>query len=297
MKIVQVDELSFQSRADLGRGGSGHKARTVLNSDVLGRDPDRADNFYFGLSSSAEGEFSSPRHRHVFDQFRYMIDGEGDYPEGLMTAGVLGYFPQGAYYGPQERLYGTLFILQFGGPSGHGYLDRKQIQAASAEMKAAKAGYFEGGTYYRERGAGGFAAQDAHEAIYEHVRKRPVEYPAPQYISPVLIDTNAFPWMPVEGAPGLYEKALGTFTSCRYGVARYKLEPGAELAAAGRGVYVVLSGSGTVEGEAARQYTTLYLEDGERGRFTADLEMDVLVLGLPSLSLMQAQRKPMGAAA
>lgn len=292
MRVVQIDELPLESRANLGRGGTGHQARVIFTSEILGRDPTLPDNFYFGISYSSEGQFSSPRHRHTFDQFRYMLDGFGDYPEGKMTGGVLGYFPQGAYYGPQETLYGTLFICQFGGPSGQGYIDRAQMRAAVQELRARNTGTFDGGTYYRSPGLEGEETQDAHEAISEFIRQGPTQYPAPQYATPLLIDSNVYPWVPLDDCPGVAEKALGTFTSCKYRSARFQLQPGARFAADGRGIYVVLSGSGSLDGEDYRKFTALYLEDGEQAMFAADETTDILLLGLPTLRMIEASAPP-----
>ncbi len=289
MKVMQGSDPSFENRSDkrAGRGGSGHKSRVLLNDKVLGRDPNRSDNFYVGISSVEEGEFSTPRHHHNFDQWRYMIEGCADFTTGKLTAGMLGYFPEGAYYGPQENVVGTVIIAQFGGPSGSGYVSRDQIVQAHAEIKALNIGVFEDGMFRRTAGGDGEKIQDAYEVQWEHVRKRPLDYPKPQYADPILIDTNAYPWMPVAGTAGVYEKALGTFTSCQFRAARFKLDPNSTFSAKGRGVYIVLSGNGSVENEPFRQYTTLYLEDGEQGIFTADEVSDILLLGLPSMDLMQ----------
>ena len=288
MRVVQIDELEFKSRANQGRGGKGHSGATVFDSTSLGRDPDRADNFYFGLSISEEGQFSTPRHKHIFSQFRYMVEGYGDYPEGEMTDGVLAYFPQGAYYGPQDTLYGTIFVMQFGDSSGHGYIDRPKMIAASKEMRQRNTGAFDGtGKYQRPVDLSAGEDQDAHEAISEYVLGHKLEYPAPQYTSSILMDSNAVPWTPLPGAAGVEEKALGTFTNCQYKAARYKLDPGATFVANGRGVYVVLSGGGAIEGEKYRKFTAMYLEVGEQGSFAATETSDILYLGLPDMALMQ----------
>lgn len=288
MKIVQTDEVSVTGSPRV-RGGSGHSSQIMFDSDVLARDPNRSDNFFMQISYVEEGEFSSPRHRHNFEQFRYMIAGEADYPEGTMTDGTLGYFPEGAYYGPQEKLVGSIVILQFGGPSGSGYVDRKQMKAAFEELKALNTGYFEDGTYYRNPGIDGPPQQDGNEAMIEHVRKQKMVYPQAQYSTPILINTNAFPWTPVDGVKGVKEKSLGTFSSAKVRSARYCLELGANFEASGRGAYLVLSGAGRLNGEPYRKLTALYLESGETATFTASETSDILLLGLPDIALISAE--------
>lgn len=293
MKIVHTDEVPMTGSPHV-RGGKGHSSRIMFDSDRLGRDPDRPDNFFMQVSFVEEGEFHSPRHRHNFEQIRYMIRGEADYPEGKMTDGTLGYFPEGAFYGPQEKLMGTIIILQFGGPSGSGFVDRKQMKAAFEEMKARNTGVFEDGTYYRNPGVEGPPTQDGNEAMIEHVRKRPLVYPTPQYATPILVNSEAFPWTPVEGCEGVDEKALGTFSSAKVPTARYRLAPGARFKATGRGAYLVLSGEGELEDERFRTLSVLYLEEGEEAVFIAREESDILLLGLPHMRFIAPQ--PPGAA-
>ena len=288
MKIVQTDQVRTSGSPHV-RGGKGHSSQIMFDSDVLGRDPNRPDNFFMQVSFVGEGEFSSPRHRHNFEQFRYMIEGEADYPEGVMRGGTLGYFPEGVYYGPQERLVGTVVIVQFGGPSGSGYVDRKQMKAAFEGVKALGEGEFVDGTYHRRPGVAGPPVQDGNEAIIEFARGRPLVYPRAQYATPILIDSEAFPWTPVRGAAGLSEKALGTFSSAQIRAARYRLEPGARLAAYGRGAYLVLSGGGELAGEPFRTMTALYLEKGEEAAFTAAEISDVLRIGLPTMDMIAAE--------
>ena len=282
MKIVQTDEVPVAGRVP-ARGGTGHTSQLLFDSRVLNRDPKRPDNFFMQISYLKEGQFSSPRHRHDFEQIRYMIQGEADYPEGIMRDGTLGYFPEGARYGPQEKLVGTVVVLQFGGPSGAGYVDRAKLKAAIEEIKARGEGEFREGVYYRHEGVEGPATQDGNEAAFEYLRKRKMAYPRPQYLSPILIDTNAFPWTALDEIAGVEEKALGTFSSAKVQMARYKLNVGAKFAATGRGAYLVLSGAGRLDDEPFRRLTALYLEDGEEAIFTASETSDILALGLPSI--------------
>lgn len=304
MKIVHVDEIPLKSKGDGsghagGRGGPGHSGREIFDPTVLQRDGSRPDSFYFGISYANPGDFMTPRHHHNFDQMRYLIEGRWQDPAGVMEAGWLGVFPEGTYYGPQDQPddRGTVLVIQFGGASGAGYVDKNLMRKASAELKAMGTGKFEGGVYRRNPGVEGKPVQDAYEAIWEHVKQRPIEYPEPQYASPVLIDSNVFPWRPLKGVTGVEEKALGTFTSCQYRVARYRLAAGAEFVATGRGVYFVLSGAGKLESGPFRDQTSLYLEEGEQASFIASQISDVLYLGLPRMALMQLQDAPQAAAA
>ena len=227
MKIhIQVDEIPHTA-SPRARGGSGHSSQVMFDSGILGRDPTAPDNFFAQLSHVEEGQFSAPRHRHDFEQFRFMLKGEAQFREGNLVDGVLGYFPEGAFYGPQKKTYGSVLVVQFGGASGNGFVDRSIMKTAMQEMKALNTGVFDDGVYRRNPGVEGKPVQDGNEAIFEYVRGRPVVYPKPQYLSPMMIDSNAFAWEPLEDLPGVAQKALGTFSSTRIRAARrYRLEAG-----------------------------------------------------------------------
>ncbi len=294
MKIVQVDEMPIKTKGDgsghaAGRGGPGHTGREIFDPAVLQRDGDRPDNFYFGISYAGPGAFMTPRHHHNFDQMRYMIEGCWHDPAGVLEAGSLGVFPEGTYYGPQDQEddHGTVLVVQFGGASGSGYVDRNLMRRAAAELKTKNTGSFEDGQYRRNPGVDGPPVQDAYEAIWEYVKQRPMEYPKPQYPTPIFVDSNVFPWTPLDGEPGVDEKALGTFTSCQYRVTRYKLDPDARFRAKGRGVYFVLSGAGTLEDGPFRSLTSLYLEEDEAADFVASDVSDILYFGLPRMALIR----------
>jgi hypothetical protein len=82
MRIVHVDDVPLMRGLE-HRGGTFH-ARTLAEGQ-----PGTADNFKFSLSRLGT-DYSRPRHRHNFDQFRYMIDGESDYGDGALKPGMHG---------------------------------------------------------------------------------------------------------------------------------------------------------------------------------------------------------------
>ena len=277
MKVVHGDELPEGQRAPRGREGR-QKSRLLLTGDSS-----RPDNFAFRIAQLAD--YRAPRHHHNFDQFYYVLEGEADFGGfGTVGAGGLGYVPEGAYYGPQSADAFTVISLQFGGPSGLGYLGYDQTTAAFEALK--KEGDFVEGAYRRHQGVPGPASQDSYEAIWEHVRKRPVIYPRPQYATSIFMDTSVHPWAPLRTAPGVSERTFGTFGSCKCRAAMYRLESGATLEATGRGIYHVLSGFGAVAGDPYRTDSAVYLDVGESVEISADGETEVLLLGLPDASLM-----------
>lgn len=280
MKIVQGGDKPLEDREASGRVGT-YKRRVLLRGE-----PRTPGNFSL-IIYYQDGSFYSPRHHHNFDQFRYQIEGDADFGRtGKMKAGMLGYFPEGAYYGPQSGPPHIVAVLQFGGPSASGYLDPKQTKAARKALR--KVGVFEGGVFRRNAGVEGRKNQDSYEVTWEQVHQRRLVYPKPQYATPIMMDSNNCPPRPLAGAPGVMQKTLGTFTDCEIRAARYYLEPGSSFTATGRGIFLVLSGSGSVEGEPLRELTTLYLDDGETATIEARDATDIVLMGLPSTALLAA---------
>jgi len=282
VKIVQGDQMPIDEQA--GNVRSGRLKKQVF----LDGEEGTPGNFRFGLFYQT-GDFYSPRHRHNFDQFRFQIDGDADFDKnGTMHPDTIGYFPEGALYGPQTSSGpNVVAVVQFGGPSGSGYLSQRQVNAAYEEMK--KFGAFDKGVYRRNEGVPGRKNMDSFQATWEYANHRAMVYPKPQYVDPILMNPACFRWMPLPGASGVEVKTLGTFTDCRIRCARYRVAAGSRLSGKGRGLFLVLSGKGSVESEPMRRYTAAYLADGDQATFAAEETAEIQLLGLPSESLIGRQ--------
>ena len=282
MKIVHADDVEWK-RGLQHRGGTFHY-RHLLNGT-----PGTPGNFQFNIGQ-LDGDFSSPRHRHNFDQFRFQLEGTMNFDRnGKMTAGSFGYFPEGAPYGPQSSDgRSSTAVLQFGGASGSGYLSREEVAAGTAELK--KYGTFEAGIFRRNDDVEGRRATDGYQAIWEHVHGERMEYPKPRYRDPIMVDPANYEWLPVAGAAGVAHKPLGTFTERGCAAELVRLERGAAYRADGRSVYLVLRGSGILGDAAFRPLTALHLEDGERAELVTRDETEILRLTLPDLSGIAARR-------
>ena len=283
MKFVQADELDWQRGLE-HRGGLFHFRR------VLEGEPGRIDNFQFSMGKMA-GEFYSPRHRHNFEQIRFQLEGTLDYDrDGKMTPGVVGYFPEGVFYGPQSQSADECpmtMVLQFGGASGSGYLSRNEVKAGMDAL--ASQGEFKNGVFRRHGDVEGKRNMDGYQAIWEHANGRPMAYPEPRYSRPFLMNPAQYDWVAADDAPGLSEKLLGIFTERRTMARCLRLNAGASFTAKGRSIFVLLGGAGDIDGQAYRLYTVLFLEAGEHATFNATETTEMLQLGLPDLSPMMAQ--------
>src|SRR5581483_8352787 len=282
MKIVQGDQVEWK-RGLQHRGGLFHY-RHLLDgeSGSLG-------NFQFSVGRQ-EGDFASPRHRHNFDQFRVQLEGTMNFDRnGKMTEGMIAYFPEGAAYGPQtSEGCSVTAVLQFGGASGSGYLSRQETDAATDELK--KVGTFKDGIFRRNDDAEGRRSTDGYQAIWEQVNARRMDYPKPRYRDPIMLDPAHYDALPVAGMPGVSKKRLGTFTERQCGASVVALKRGAIYRAAGRSVYLVLSGSGIAHDSVYRRFTALHLAEGEEIDIVARDETEIVRLVLPDLANMRSAR-------
>lgn len=278
MKVVQGDEVPLKRGLEY-RGGMFHSRR------LLEGEPGTVGNFQLSIGVS-QGDFYSPRHHHNFEQIRVGLEGTLDFDrDGKMSPGVVGYFPEGVYYGPQSQKpneTATAAVLQFGGASGSGYLSNAEVRAGMEELQ--NHGEFKNGVYRRRIPFHGKKNADGYQAIWEHAYQRPMVYPAPRYSKPIFMDSAHYDWVPVADSPGVFEKLLGVFTERRSEASFLKLEAGARHTVGGHGIYLVLAGAGDIAGHPMRRLTTLYVAGGGRASIAARDATEIMHFGLPNLA-------------
>ena len=206
---------------------------------------------------------------------------------------MIGYFPESVHYGPQLQGEGQalcVLTLQFGGAGGGGYAGRTAVMEATEELM--KLGTFEKGVFHRNPGTSAKKNVDGFQAIWEHINKRPLVYSKPRYEAPILMHPDHYDWVPVEGAPGAFEKVMGVFTERRTQCGFVKLEPGAVWrGGGGRDIYFVVSGTGSVDGQDYRKFSAVQLDRGEHAQFKAVEVTEILHLRLPNLEGLQVGAK------
>jgi hypothetical protein len=237
-------------------------ARSGNNGDKLllsGREGSPS-NFKLTLGSVVS-EYSTPRHRHNFEQIRYPLNGDYGYAKDkVIPCGWVGYFTEGVYYGPQLQKQSLALInLQFGGPSGHGYLSKHQRQEAYAALTAR--GKFEKGvfTWYDETGQR--HNKDSYEALWEQASGRPVSYPQPRYDDCIIMNPGSYKWIPV--APGVAVRWLGTFTEGETRIGFMRLEAGSHTVIEPRSaseIVFVTQGSVVHDGTVYPTHTAFEIE-------------------------------------
>jgi hypothetical protein len=205
-------------------------ARTAKGNvrELIAGIPNTPDNYVLRYSTGADGEpWTTPRHRHPFDQVRYVI--EGDYSIGtnaVLPTGWVGYFPESVYYGPQDMSPNlAMVVVQSGGPSGHGFYSAEQRLAANAALREA-GGTFANGIYSWTDDAGRPHNRPAGDAVWEHLFGT-AELPLARYRDIVLMNPASFSWVPDSDRDGVSHRRLGTFTERQLKVGFIRVAAGA----------------------------------------------------------------------
>jgi len=276
MRVVSIETPTWEKD---------HPTGSLAFKYLLTGEESSPDNFVL-LLARQEKRFTTERHRHNFDQFRFPIRGDMNVGEGLrLREGQLGYFTEGAPYGPQDdpveplepgkRLHLT---LQFGGASGYGYLGPKRLRACRDELR--REGEFVDVFYRRRDGK----TQNGLDAVWQHAFGTKLEYPRPRYPSPIIMDPKSFRWISDPDAPGIERKHLGTFTERGVWAEILRLHPGATLTSShlnARQLLFVLAGSGTIDGAELTLHSAIQLDPGKQGCIVGNEMLELLVFGLP----------------
>jgi len=177
--VCALDEIEWQR---LGR----HRGPGLQMKSLAFRGDGRGSNLWLSLSEMEDGWYS-PRHRHNFDQIRYVLAGETGFTQWDLHAGECAYFPAGVRYGPQEQHGSALLLtLQFPGAGGQYYLTPEQVEETVARLRAEDPDFGSGGKGIDKDGR----ERDSYEIVWETHQKTPVSYPAGGYDSPVLFDRS-----------------------------------------------------------------------------------------------------------
>ena len=222
-------QVSGKSSDDYGKVGSMREGVLELNVLLTGQDGS-PNNYVLMINRAGAGGWATPRHRHNFDQFRYVVKGNYPLQPGkVMPEGCVGYFPESVAYGPQDRPEGLLVLtLQCGGASGNGFLSVKQREAANEALK--KKGEFKKGMFVYVDEQGERHEKDGSAACFEHATGRELTFAKPRYDDLVMMDPAGYDWIP-DATPGVASKWLGTFTerNARFGFVR--IDAGATFSA------------------------------------------------------------------
>lgn len=219
MQIASASQAEELTAARTAKG----KVRTLLTG------VENAPNNYVLRFSSGEegGDWTTPRHRHPFDQVRYVL--EGDYSIGanaFLPAGWVGYFPESTYYGPQTMSPNlAMIVLQSGGPSGLGFYSADQRVRATAKLRQS-GGTFDNGLYSWVDDEGRPHGKPAGDVVWEEVFG-PTQLPARRYNDLILMNPASFGWVDDPSAEGVSHKSLGVFTERELRIGLVRVAAGA----------------------------------------------------------------------
>lgn len=216
--------VSKAAETDVEAVGSMREGKLDQKHLLFGEDGS-PNNYDLNMGHTGGGGWRTPRHRHNFDQVRYVIEGRLPYSEtDFLEQGWVGYFPESVHYGPQERAEGLrTLVLQAGGASGAGYLSVAQREATNAEL--AKTGQFKKGMYHYVDENGDEQSVDGSLAIFEHATGGKLEFATPRYTDVIAMNPEAYDWLPQDA--GVSEKWLATFTERDFRIGLLKLDAGA----------------------------------------------------------------------
>lgn len=221
-----------------GRVGSMREG-TLDQKFLLYGEDGSPNNYLLNVGLTGGGGWGTPRHRHNFDQIRYVL--KGRYPASphkVMDEGSVAYFPENVYYGPQDRPEGLeMMVLQFGGASGSGFLSTPAREAANKVLEAK--GEFHDGIFTWYDADGKKHNMDGSAACFEEATGRKLIFGPPRYDDVVMLDSEAFAWIET-GVPGVTTRHLGTFTERNIRIGFIKIAAGATWSSGTRSQIEVL---------------------------------------------------------
>jgi hypothetical protein len=279
MDIIHCAQMPWGESLVAQRGKTDGMAHKLLFEG----DEDCPDNYMLVMSQEPKTYFS-PRHRHPWDQIRFCLEGKIPISKGLyIDAGEIGYFPEGAPYGPQEG--GTdriVLLLQFGGASGQGFIGPARLKIARLELE--KTGTFTRGIYTVETPTGA-RNMDAYEAVWQHEKGTRPAYAEPAYKTPVVMRPDAVGWRPAD-QPGICYKQVGIFPHRGLAVTCWKTGAGGEYvveASPTLRFLFVTSGYGLANDCELRPWSVLRLGPAEAIHLVSEGGMEWVELAVASV--------------
>jgi len=258
----------------------------VLGFRYLLRGTENTPENFVMLIAENLGRFEMVRHRHNFDQFRYVISGQMNLGDGdVLREGELCYFPEGTPYGPQDDGAGPVVLtLQFGGANGYGYMSPEQYLAGRQAL--GRVGRFEGPVFIRTDEGGRTTKKFSINAIWHEAMGARMLIPAPRYSRPILMNPRAYRWTAVPDQRGVRQKRLGSFSERAVAADIYTLDPGAALRLFPENairLLFVLQGTAQADGQLLARHFGGQLDAGESCDLRSTDGLEVMVFTLPML--------------
>ena len=289
--IVSIADLELYETPGFGREGSSGGKAFPLDTGVPGI------ILEFSWRRYDKG-YGTPRHKHIFDQYRFNMTGRRMIDDGFLEAGEVGFYPEGVFYGPQmQEEECTGLGLQFQGLTGIPYLTHQQLRDARKAM-IAEGAIFKNGIYTKMLPNGGKINKDSHLALTEYVSGKKVEFPEGRFEKPIVMKPEGHPWIGDRRLDGVEHKRLGTFGGS--GIRLTRLAPGAKIPARREEdaeIRYVIEGSieyggkTWLGGKTKDVGTYMFIQNGaEVGEIATKTGGMFYVIELPMLADIEAQR-------
>ncbi len=232
MKFAHLDEQEY---VHLG----GHRDGDIQFNRLFTGKVNTPGTYEFNMTYF-NGPYYTPRHSHNHDQLRFAWDADyNNSPDQDIPQGWIAYHPESAPYGPQVvENTPKVLSLQFGGPSGVGFMTYDQVDQAGRELR--ESGRFEDGKYITVDVDGIEHSSDSWEAVFEHATGRKPEYPEARTDRPILFNPHAYKWLPVDGEPGVSRKLLGVLNERELAIGFLAWDKGARHRLAGHKAPVIV---------------------------------------------------------
>lgn len=260
---------------------SQHRPGSAMNKRLLNGSPDKPDNYELSLVLM-EGDYTTPRHRHNFDQLRYMLEGEFGYgraKDEVQKERSVGYFPEGVYYEQKAIGRSVTLLFQGGGPSGAGFLSYDQLESGFKTL--GEEGAFVEGVFTWRDEKGGKHNKDAYEAIWERMRGRTLAYPRPRYRTPIVADAEHYDWVSTN-ENGVQSRCIGAFTERAIEFGFLKLDAKATHACAPNALYFFLSGEGVIARNVFKAGCAAAMDGEEDAVIAAAAPTEIAYILLPT---------------
>ncbi|NOX51291.1 MAG: hypothetical protein GXP16_12275 [Gammaproteobacteria bacterium] len=266
-------------------GQVGHREGGVDFKRLLQGEEMTPNNFEFNLARVDES-YTTPRHRHNFDQVRFVFEGSfGFSRDQTQNAGTVGYFPEGTYYQQMADGPSQTVLLQCASASLAPYVSFPKLRQIVANMIDNGTGEFNNGVFTTVND-GKKVNRDGYEAIWEQATGQKISYPRPRFDNPIIMQTDNFQYLDIAGAAGVQRKVLGSFGERRLTIGFLRFDAGATMELDGKNsgahLFYVLTGEGEIKGQPCEPGSAIHITDDEAVSFSARTASEIYYLRLPS---------------
>jgi hypothetical protein len=289
--IVNIADLPLRVSPGVGREGSAASKRFPLDTGVPGVKLELSWRRY-------DKGYGTPRHTHIFDQYRYNFTGKREIKDGFLEEGEVGFYPEGVHYGPQMQSEECTGLgLQFQGLAGIPYLTHKELHDARKALSAEGA-TFDGGVCTRVLPDGRKVNRDSHLACSEYVAGKRLEFPKGRFEKPIVMKPEAHPWIGDRKLAGVEHRQVGFFGGS--GIRFTRMQPGAKIPAQREDdaeIRYLIEGSINYGGKTwqggktTEEGTYMFIQSGaDVGEISTDTGGTFFVIELPLVADMEGQR-------